>query len=132
MGSDNPYFGATVGRVANRISGPKFEIDGVTYNLYENIDGGTLHGGLKGWDKKIWNATITDDAVYMTLLSPDLDEGYPGAIIATVKFSLTKDGKLVVEMTAVTTKRTVINLTNHSYFNLFGDVSDVHSLFQRY
>lgn len=95
------------------------------YTLAKNVPGGSLHGGLKAWDKKVWNATIRDDAVWMTLLSSDGEEGYPGAVIATVKFSVTSDGRLVIKMTAVSTKATPINLTNHSYFNLFGHVSGV-------
>ncbi|XP_046613364.1 galactose mutarotase-like isoform X1 [Neodiprion virginianus] len=130
LGSDNPYFGATVGRVANRIGKAKFNVDGVMYTVAENVPGGSLHGGLKAWDKKIWNATIRDNAVWMTLLSCDGEEGYPGAVIATVKFSVTNDGRLVIKMTAVSTKATPINLTNHSYFNLFGHSGNATELYK--
>ncbi|XP_048506153.1 uncharacterized protein LOC105691574 isoform X3 [Athalia rosae] len=130
LGTDNPYFGATVGRVANRVSGASFILDGVPYTLAKNIPGHSLHGGLVGWDKKIWNTAIQDDAVWMTLLSPDREEGYPGAVIATIKFSITDDGKLIIKMSAVSTKATPINLTNHSYFNLFGHDGNATELYK--
>lgn len=123
MSKENPYFGATVGRVANRIGGGQFMIDNVKYEVSKNIGNNTLHGGFKGWNSKIWEATVENGTtVVMTLLSEDGDEGFPGAVVASAKFQLTDDGKLIIEMMALTTKATPINLTNHSYFNLAGHV----------
>lgn len=117
---DNPYFGATVGRVANRIANASFLLDGVKYNLAKNAGENTLHGGFRGWNSKIWEAVANNDSVVMTLLSEDGDEGFPGDVIASVTFKLNNDGQFNVEMKAFTTKATPINLTNHSYFNLAG------------
>lgn len=120
---DNPYFGATVGRVANRIGGGQFNLDGIKINVSKNIGNDTLHGGFKGWNAKIWESTIQNNSLVMTLLSDDNDEGFPGAVIATTTFKFNNDGSLIIEMKACTTNATPINLTNHSYFNLAGHVS---------
>lgn len=122
LGKDNPYFGATVGRVANRIGKGHFKLDNVEFNVSKNIGENTLHGGFKGWNSKIWEAVIQNNSLVLTLLSEDNDEGFPGAVIATTIFKLTNDGSLTIEMKATTTKATPINLTNHSYFNLAGHV----------
>lgn len=122
LSKDNPYFGATVGRVANRIGGAEFVLNGKKYHLAKNAGENSLHGGFKGWNSKIWNATIQGDRLVLSLLSEDGDEGYPGAVIATVSFQLTADGELRIEMKAFVTKPTPVNLTNHSYFNLAGHV----------
>lgn len=118
----NPYFGATIGRVANRLANGRFTIDDIQYNVSRNIGENTLHGGNKGWNAKIWEATIETYSVVMALLSEDGDEGFPGAVITTATFTLTNEGKLIIDMKASTTKATPINLTNHSYFNLAGQV----------
>ena len=86
QGKDNPYFGATVGRVANRIKAGQFQLDGVQYNLTINNGPNTLHGGVKGWDKANWRGSIQGDAVVFTLLSEDGDQGFPGNVLATTTY----------------------------------------------
>jgi len=122
--SNNQYFGATIGRVANRIGKGTFVVDNKRYNVTKNAGEHSLHGGIHGWSFKVWNATISedDDCVVMTLDSPDDDEGYPGKVTATVSFQLSDEGELRIKMKATSTKATPINLTNHSYFNLAGHV----------
>lgn len=118
--SGNPYFGACCGRVANRIAGGKFSIDGVEYQVAQNQAPNALHGGVIGFDKKMWNAEIAGDSVRMSLVSPDGDEGYPGTLAAEIVYSLNDEGELRIDYTATTDRKTIINLTNHSYFNLAG------------
>ncbi|KAI4502702.1 hypothetical protein M0802_001746 [Mischocyttarus mexicanus] len=130
LSSDNPYFGATVGRVANRIAKGRFIVDGKEYQVSRNIGENSLHGGTKGWSFKVWNATIENGAVVMSLLSEDGDEGYPGAVIASVSFTLLDNGELSVEMKTFTTKPTPINLTNHAYFNLAGHGTNAEELYK--
>lgn len=127
---NNPYFGATVGRVANRIGGAEFLLNGRAYRLAKNAGRNSLHGGFKGWSSKIWNATIQDDRLVLSLLSEDGDEGYPGAAIASVTFQLTADGELCIEMKVFVTKSTPVNLTNHSYFNLAGHNTNSSELYK--
>jgi aldose 1-epimerase len=121
---ETPYFGAIVGRCANRISNGKFTLDGKTYTLPTNEGKHHLHGGMVGFDKKIWEPTpLTDDStstLKLTYLSPDGEEGYPGNLDVTVVYSLTGDNKFKIEYTARTDKATPINLTHHTYFNLAG------------
>lgn len=117
------YFGGTIGRVANRIAGGKFTLDGKTYTLAVNNGPNHLHGGLKGFDKGLWHAeALTGDepAVKFTCTSPDGDEGYPGNLAVTVVMTLTGRNELRLDYTAVTDQPTPVNLTNHSYFNLAG------------
>ena len=117
----DPYFGATVGRYANRIAGGKFMLDGMTYTLAKNNGPNSLHGGLAGFDKKIWTAAAhSDDGVVMKYLSPNGEEGYPGTLAVTVTFTLTASNELRIQYSATTDKDTVINLTNHAYYNLAG------------
>lgn len=121
------YFGCCCGRVANRIKEGKFSLDGQEYTLAVNNGPNALHGGLKGWDKKNWKIEDCDVAesgpfVRFGLLSPDGEEGYPGEVKASVTYAL-HDGQLLITYTATTTKPTVLNVTNHSYFNLSGDFS---------
>ncbi|KAF7390192.1 hypothetical protein HZH68_012049 [Vespula germanica] len=130
LSSDNPYFGATVGRVANRIAKGRFVIDGQKYQVSRNIGENSLHGGTKGWSFKVWNATIENDSVVMTLLSEDGDEGFPGAVIASATFRLSNDGELCIEMKSFTSKPTPINLTNHAYFNLAGHGTNAEELYK--
>lgn len=121
-----PYFGATIGRYGNRIAAAKFTLDGQNYTLAANNGKNTLHGGNKGFDKVVWDAApATDGTPSLTLsyLSKDGEEGYPGNLKSTVKFTLTADNELQLEYNAETDKATPVNLTNHSYFNLSGDVS---------
>ncbi|XP_043677375.1 galactose mutarotase isoform X2 [Vespula pensylvanica] len=130
LSSDNPYFGATVGRVANRIAKGRFVIDGKKYQVSRNIGENSLHGGTKGWSFKVWNATIENGSVVMTLLSEDGDEGFPGAVIASATFRLSNDGELFIEMKSFTSKPTPINLTNHAYFNLAGHGTNAEELYK--
>ncbi|WP_372799193.1 aldose epimerase family protein [Pontiella sp.] len=116
----NPYFGCVCGRYANRIAKGKFSIDGRAYDLAVNNGPNALHGGLVGFDKKVWDAAIEGDAVKMTLVSPDGEEGYPGTLQVSVTYRLGADGDLRLEYAATTDQKTILNLTNHSYFNLAG------------
>jgi aldose 1-epimerase len=117
----HPYFGCTVGRVANRIAKGKFTLDGKTYDLAVNNGPNHLHGGLKGFDKVLWRAEPqAGAAVKFDYTSPDGEEGYPGKVDATVVISLTDANELRIDYTAVTDRATPVNLTNHSYFNLAG------------
>lgn len=116
----NSYFGATVGRCANRIKRGKMTIEGVTYQLATNDGLNHLHGGIKGFDKVIWEYYVTDNKVVLSYHSKDLEEGYPGDVVANVTFELTSNDELLIDYKATTTKPTVVNLTNHSYFNLAG------------
>lgn len=123
---NSPYFGATVGRVANRTAKGRFTLDGTEYSLAVNNGPNHLHGGVKGWDKKIWTAEAADTpagaSVTLRLVSPDGDEGYPGTVRASVTYTVLRDSNtLRIEYEATTDKATPINLTNHSYFNLKGD-----------
>ena len=120
------YFGATVGRYANRIGGGKFSIDGKEYTLPKNDGNNTLHGGIVGFNKKIWKARElpANDAAVLELsyLSPDGEEGFPGNLSVKVVFTLPANrNELKIDYTATTDKDTVLNLSNHSYFNLAGE-----------
>ncbi|MEP7251137.1 MAG: aldose epimerase family protein [Ginsengibacter sp.] len=122
-----PFFGALVGRYGNRIGDAKFTLNGKTYQLAANNGKNHLHGGLKGFDKMVWDASIPDSSVpglKLHYISKDGEEGYPGNLDVTVNYSLTDDDGLKIEYTATTDKATPVNLTNHSYFNLTGDVSN--------
>ena len=114
------YFGALVGRCANRIAHGQFSLNGIAYKLATNNGPNHLHGGLRGFDKVVWNAEANDSAVRLNYLSRDGEEGYPGNLSASVNYSLTDTNELRIEYFATTDKDTIINLTNHSYFNLAG------------
>jgi aldose 1-epimerase len=117
----SPYFGCITGRVANRIGNARFTLDGKVYTLAANNGPNTLHGGKVGFDKKVWKATAADDkSVTLAYTSPDGEEGFPGTLACTVRYTLTGAGELRIEYAATTDKPTVVNLTNHSYFNLSG------------
>ncbi len=122
-----PYFGALIGRYGNRIGNAKFTLDGKTYQLAANDGKNSLHGGNKGFDKVVWDASIGDTstpALTLHYMSKDGEEGYPGNLHVTVQYTLTNDDELKIEYNAETDKPTPVNLTNHSYFNLTGDVSN--------
>ena len=117
----HPCFGCTVGRVANRIARGRFVLDGKTYTLAINDGPNHLHGGLKGFDKVLWQATpLQGAALKFAYTSPDGEEGYPGTLAVEITMSLTDVDELRIDYSAVTDKPTPVNLTNHSYFNLAG------------
>ena len=125
---DNPFFGALIGRYGNRIAKGKFSLDGTEYTLAQNNGENNLHGGVQGFDKKVWEAKTeeSEDSVklILTYLSPDMEEGFPGNLSTTVTYTLNKDNTLDVLYEAETDKTTVVNLTQHAYFNLSGDFSN--------
>ncbi len=122
--STEPYFGATIGRYGNRIAKGKFTLDGTSYQLTINNGPNTLHGGTHGFQSKSWTGTqINDRAVSFQYLSKDGDEGFPGNLTAKVTYTLTDDNELKMEYEAGTDKKTVVNLTNHAFFNLNGEGS---------
>ena len=121
----SPYFGAITGRFANRIAEGKFTLDGVTHQLDINNGPNSLHGGLKGFDKQVWAARELDSqgesALELTYHSPDGDQKFPGALDVKVVYTLTGANELHMDYSATTDKPTIVNLTNHSYFNLKGE-----------
>ncbi len=114
------YFGALIGRVANRIGGACFDLNGKHYPLAANNGPNCLHGGLRGFDRAVWEAREEDGSLVLTLHSPDGEEGFPGALEVQVTYSLTEDGTLTLDYQARSDQDTLCNLTNHSYFNLLG------------
>ena len=123
----HPYFGAICGRFSNRIAGGAFDLGDRRFTLAKNNGDHHLHGGLAGFDKKLWKATPRlserGPALDLEVVSPDGDEGYPGRLAARVTYTLTPDGELWVEMSATTDAPTVVNLVHHSYWNLAGQAS---------
>ena len=119
-----PYFGAIAGRVANRIAGGEFTLYGTRYRLACNHDGVHLHGGEVGFDRRIWHATAHErdgeDRVALRYVSPEGEEGYPGTLTAEVTYRLTDGDELSIDLTATTDAPTIVNLTNHTYWNLAG------------
>ncbi|MDE2163413.1 MAG: galactose mutarotase [Alphaproteobacteria bacterium] len=122
-----PYYGATIGRYANRIANGRFTLDGVSYQLPKNDGPNSLHGGDKGFDKRVWTAQSVEakngPELKLTYVSTDGEEGYPGQLTIHVTYQLRNDNALSIEYQATTTKPTPVNFTNHSYFNLSGDLN---------
>ncbi len=122
--SDTLYLGATLGRVANRIRGGEFELNGVNYTLTRNDNQNTLHGGRDFFNKRMWEAEEVDDShVTFLLHSPDGDQGFPGTVDIRVTYTLTEENEIKIHYHAVPESDTLVNLTNHSYFNLSGHAS---------
>lgn len=120
--SNEKYFGATIGRYANRIAKGKFKIDGETYALVANNGENHLHGGPEGFHNVVWSTNkISENEIEFTRVSPDMEEGYPGNLNIKVNYKLTDDNKLIIRYFASTDKQTIINLTHHSFFNLKGE-----------
>lgn len=118
------YFGATIGRVGNRIAKGKFSLDGKQYTLLTNNGPNALHGGKKGFHAVVWDAAqLNDSTLELRYVSKDMEEGYPGNLSVKVTYSLTSDNGFKCEYEATTDKKTVVNLTNHAYFNLNGEGS---------
>ena len=115
-----PYFGPVVGRYANRIAGGKFSLDGQVYQLSRNEGENHLHGGFHGLDKKVWDASTDSDALVLSCISPDGEEGYPGTLCISARFELSEDNTLTISYEATTDAPTVVNLTLHPWFNLSG------------
>ena len=113
------YLGACVGRVANRLGGAQFTLNGKTYILAKNDGKNHLHGGLRGFDKYVWDAEVLEDGVKFSRVSPDSEEGYPGTLRVSVSYRVA-NGALTITYDAVSDQDTLCNLTNHSYFNLNG------------
>ncbi|MET0634982.1 MAG: aldose epimerase family protein [Chitinophagaceae bacterium] len=120
----NPFFGAFIGRFANRIAGGRFSIDGKEYQLAQNLSPEHLHGGNEGFDQKVWDLQYFIDSPYPQLglqyISQDMEEGYPGNLVAQVRYGLTNDNEFIIEYGATTDSPTLFNPTNHCYFNLNG------------
>jgi aldose 1-epimerase len=123
----HPYFGCITGRYANRIAKGKFTLEGITYHLATNNGENHLHGGISGFDKKVWDAKMVESnnrvSLILSYTSPAGEEGYPGSLATKVIYSLTNENEFTIEYTATTDSPTVVNLTHHSYFNLKGEGS---------
>lgn len=121
-----PFFGSLVGRYGNRIARGEFTLDGKTYSLAKNNNGNHIHGGVRGFDKVYWHiepvAADEEPSLRLTYISPDMEEGYPGNLSVEITYTLSDKDELVIDYSASTDKKTIINLTNHSYFNLTGNV----------
>ena len=117
------YFGSIVGRFANRIANGKFTIDGVEYTAPLNNGKNTLHGGVNSIDKQVWDAKQNDSSIAFSIIIPDGENGYPGEVNLTVTYTLNENNEIVIDYNATTTKTTILNVSNHTYFNLSGDPS---------
>jgi len=120
---NEPHFGATIGRNANRIKDGRFILNNVEYKLEQNENNNNLHSGTNGYDKRVWKAFPKDNSIEFTYHSPDMDQGFPGNLDISVTYTLTEQNELVIDYKGISDRDTVINLTNHSYFNLSGENS---------
>lgn len=127
--SRDGYLGACVGRVANRLGGAAFTLNGVTYPLAKNNGNNHLHGGLRGFDQHIWQAEALEDGIRFSRISPDGEEGYPGKLTVSVTYRVVQDG-FQMEYDAVSDRDTLCSLTNHTYWNLTGDGSALDHVLQ--
>ncbi len=118
--AQDKYMGAIAGRCANRISSGRFKLNGREYTLAVNNGPNHLHGGIAGFDKRVWKGGISGECVKFTLFSKNMEEGYPGNLSVRVKYTLTEDNEVIIDYFALGDDDTVVNLTNHSYFNLNG------------
>ena len=124
VNSTEAYFGATIGRFGNRIAKGKFSLDGKEYSLFTNNGPNTLHGGRKGFQAVVWNARqLNDSTLELTYLSKDREEGFPGNLNVKVTYGLTSNNEVTMNYEATTDKKTIVNLTNHAFFNLNGEGS---------
>ncbi|CAG4990444.1 unnamed protein product [Colias eurytheme] len=123
------FFGSTIGRCANRIRGGTFQLDGVTYQLAKNNGDNHLHGGIIGFNKVNWQSVVDGTKVVFSYLSKDGEEGYPGELLVNVTYEVKDDDCLYIDFKATTDKKTIVNMTNHSYFNLAGHESGSQGLF---
>ena len=123
--NNHMYLGCTVGRVANRIKNARFTLNGVEYKLAANNGSACLHGGIVGFDKRIWQAQIDGDSVFFSLTSPDGEEGFPGTLSIVVIYSLDEENALSIQYMLNSDQDTIQNMTNHAYFNLAGQQSTV-------
>jgi aldose 1-epimerase len=125
---NSPYFNAIIGRYGNRIAKSRFTLDGKVYTLAANSGENSLHGGVKGFDKVIWNAEPFENAegvgLHLGYTSKDMEEGFPSNLTVNVTYTLTNNNELIIAYMALTDKTTVCNLTNHNYYNLTGNVKD--------
>ena len=119
--ADSSYLGAVIGRFCNRIENGRFMLNGVKYQVTQNQKGNLLHGGEQGFNKKVWQVKqVTDNSITLFYQSVDGEEGFPGNLDTTVKYTLTSENKLQIEYFATTDKDTIVNFTNHTYFNVNG------------
>ncbi len=124
LNKNNCYLGAAIGRFGNRIKNAQFELNGVSYKLdKDDEDIHHLHGGEKGFDKVVWDAQIANDCLELIYFSKDGEEGFPGNLKTKITYSLTEENEVIIDYQATTDKDTIVNFTNHSYFNLNGDSS---------
>lgn len=126
---DSYFLGAAIGRVAGRIKAGSFELDGHTYSLAQNENNNHLHGGIKGFNQVIWDAEIIESeqeaAVRFTYLSPNGEEGYPGNLKVSVTYTLNNKNEFSIHYSGISDEKTLLNMTNHSYFNLSGDLKGI-------
>lgn len=122
-----PYFGGTIGRYCSQIKNASFDLNGKTYNVAANCGGNNLHGGIVGFDKKVWSVSILENGIEMSLVSKDMEEGFPGNVAVKVVFILNDENELSINYNATPDADTPLSLTNHTYFNLLGFTETVEN-----